>query len=486
MLRCCATRRPRDKETISTAAASTPASRGGRAVGSEALGGPSAATRYPDASIRKDSSEVSKAFIERVLTKPVWEGGIGKKLPVHIPAAVKTFADAVDADSVMDGFLMGANSGATTAFKRGEPCMRENIYLAYLEGATLSLHEAEQYSQALLELCQGLAPYFSYATSDLILEAPDTTNPPFQPEGDVFLIQLWGSRRASVFRTIKGLLPVSAPRPKALLECELRAGDVLYVPYGFEVRSPECSQEPTLAVALSVRSSNQNLGNALATYMNDLLRGDMSESTDSFFRRAVTKHTLRDASESERRAIDEDVRKSAAELISKVSASALRKHFAEKMEKLCKEQAENAAKNADRARWLKRQLNPVSTTDGLRVARGIRCKCAPGDATAHFQRGAEVLRLPIQPSASYMLHQLSDGDAHKLASLQCQDPIERICVAQVLVFKDCLEVCSMTEDSKGSSMAPESAGPFSAYCSENHPRNMQAAGHASAVQAPDW
>merc|ERR1712139_399329 len=82
------------------------------------------------------------------------------------------------------------------------------------------------------------------------------------------------------------------------------------------------------------------------------------------------------------------------------------------------------------------------STSYVRITKGVRCECQPGSTRALFTRGSETLPLPIGESASYMISELCDGKPHLVSSLTCVDPLERLCVCQVLIFKKCLEVCS--------------------------------------------
>merc|ERR1712182_127496 len=76
----------------------------------------------------------------------------------------------------------------------------------------------------------------------------------------------------------------------------------------------------------------------------------------------------------------------------------------------------------------------------VRVARGVSCRCNPGETSALFTRGSDTLRLPIAATASRLISALCDGKAHIVVSLPCDDHVERVCVCQILIFKGCLEL----------------------------------------------
>merc|ERR1711957_992270 len=135
-----------------------------------------------------------------------------------------------------------------------------------------------------------------------------------------------------------------------------------------------------------------------------------------------------------------------AELASKLSVAGLRSNFESRMEKLRIEQAESAEKMQKLILAAPAPANTVSTSSCLRVSRGVKCKCTAGDSSAMFKRGTETLKLPIARTASYLISELCDGMPHSVDSLTCADPVERLCVSQVFVGKECFELCDPYED----------------------------------------
>lgn len=343
--------------------------------------------------------------------------------------------------------------------------------MAYLDGATIALPEAERYLPALLDFCQGLSEFFSFTSATLLLDPPSTKRPVHSAEGDMFVIQLMGPQDVMLVRSVQGL-PMTAPRPTPLFKGELGCGDVLFVPQGLDCRANGSATEPVIALALTVQTPEQALGPSLSMYMNDMLRQKLSAETDGFLRSAVTRHTRAtfDATETSRNSYDERMRASAAELASSLSAAGLRAHFEDRMAKMRQAQGESAAKLVQTARQTPLPRNFVTCSSCLQVARGVSLKCTPGDSAAHFKRGTETLSLPIEATASYMLNELSDGAPHELSSLTCADPVERLCVAQVLVFKECIEVHSEAVRSRGLASVSET-DPAHAYAGEQDSRS---------------
>lgn len=414
------------------------------------------------------------------LAEAAFEAGILQHLHAKRPlqlrgAAVellKAFGLEVAGD-VAVALTRGGELGATSAHKRGEAYLRENIFLAYLDQATLILARAERFFPALLSACEALASRsFDFVSAKLILEPPSCHQaPPLVPEGDVLVVQLWGTQRLSVVRPTAGL-PVTAPRPQAAVAAVLQPGDALFVPAGMECRASRPLQDfavsssappdeggPLLYALLVLRTTEQSMDVSLGKYLNDLLReeGRFSKDADKFMRTAITKQTLsasrggppekqtedlsasRDGSPEKQTAGTDStlaarLGKCASELSSCVSAEGFRQHYAQRMAKLRSEQRESAASTA-------LALTPGVLTDSstVRVTSGVVCHCEGGGTVAYFKRGTKTLNLPIAESASYLIQGLSDGVCHRVGSLSCADPFERLCVCQVLISKECLE-----------------------------------------------
>lgn len=346
-----------------------------------------------------------------------------------------------DLDTVVRALVAGTDRGTTGAYKRGEPCMRESFYIAYLDQATLTLTEAEMHFPEVLALCQGLAPLFGYVTARLVVDPPSQgRGPPFRAEGDVLVLPLRGEQRLVVMQSVQGLR-MTAPRPQPLISQTVSPGDVVYVPQGLECRS-EANEASTISLFLTVQAADQRLGTSLGLYITDALRESLPEDVDAFFRTAVTKGTLR-ASEDERRELEAKLQACTSALSSRLKASALREHFDRRMERRRMEQAEGAAKAQSIAEKASDPPSYVTTSSRIQVSRGVKCRCVAGESVAHFTRGGETLSLPIASTASRMISKLCDGRPHEVEYLPCDDPIERLCVAQVLVFKECLEVCAV-------------------------------------------
>ncbi|OLP79456.1 hypothetical protein AK812_SmicGene40254, partial [Symbiodinium microadriaticum] len=91
-----------------------------------------------------------------------------RESPVHFGGAARGIVEDVSMDAVIEAFLKGARPqfGATTSYRLGEPYMRESVFMAYLDHASLSLTGAELFLPWLLSLCQ--------VTSKVLIDPPDS------------------------------------------------------------------------------------------------------------------------------------------------------------------------------------------------------------------------------------------------------------------------------------------------------------------------
>mmetsp|Transcript_25077 Transcript_25077/g.58214 ORF Transcript_25077/g.58214 Transcript_25077/m.58214 type:complete len:151 (-) Transcript_25077:146-598(-) len=89
-----------------------------------------------------------------ILTDEFWQR-FNQRRPLYRPGLARQFVSLLAVDELFDALVRGSSTEATSAYKHGEPCFRENIFVAYLDQCTLSLSEAEHYFPWLYELCAG-------------------------------------------------------------------------------------------------------------------------------------------------------------------------------------------------------------------------------------------------------------------------------------------------------------------------------------------
>jgi len=384
-----------------------------------------------------EETEGPRYFVEELLSDNFWQSR-SEKRPLCLHGTAKGLLAKVGMDEIIEALCKGTRSQlcSTSAFRGGEPHLRENVFMAYLDQATLSLAGAEHFLPWLLALCKELQPAFGFVSARLVV---DPENSRLRAcESDVLLLQLLGDHRLTVTQPLQGL-PVSAPRPKGL-EATLQAGDVLYVPAGLEGRpSGPAESKPNVYVLITLQSVELSVGFSLCRYLGDLLleKQKLSADADAFFRSAMTRRTRDDpALQSD---LSATVQRHAQELLSKVTAADLRQHFERRIQQMRHEQLESAAEV--------QALAPeavVLSRSSIRLAQGVRCRCQAGDTRAQFTRGSDTMTLNIAVTASPLLSRLSDGKSHRVDSLPCEDPVERVCVCNVLMRKGCLELEKFT------------------------------------------
>ncbi|CAJ1345523.1 unnamed protein product [Effrenium voratum] len=354
-----------------------------------------------------EGAKLAASFAAKVLT-PGFSDARAARSPLLVPAAARELLPEIGMDDIIDALCKGTRPELGSTAAHGE-APSDNVFKAYLDSATLSLHGAEHFLPWLLRLCQAMEPAFGFVSARLIVDGERGRPQPV--ERDQLLVQLLGLQRLTLIRPVQGL-PVTAPRPQPLLEGTLEAGDVLYVPACVDCRqAPSASRMPNVYVLVSLQSAELSLEFSLCKFMADLLlEQPKSSEADAFFRTSVTRQTKRELKEKPE--LEGSVQRFARELASKVTAAGLRKHFESRMSQLRKEQTESVAEvqalGSSGPRVLSRSL--------LRMTRGVQCRCSAGSSRAFFTRGSDTMTLNIA------------------------DPIERICVCNVLMRKGCLEL----------------------------------------------
>lgn len=408
----------------------------------------------PDQPTEGEVADFIQDFRKAVLTEAFWP--CFEKEPVLQSGVLPGAKEFLGIDDLLSILVRGQQNGALTAYKHGDRYMRDTLFLAYLDGATICLSHAESFSPPLLALCQDLATEFDYVTARCILQPPNAPPAPIRSEQrDSIILQLGGEQHWFLCPMIGAEGEQKLP-PKLL-----KQGDALYVPrtcgtsfVGFVPNTDKCfgrmgvsrprppeAQDTSRNLSYSVhieitlRTQERSWGYLLATYLGDLLRdGSLKPDVSSFCRTACHKRLVND--ESACQSVDRSLRTAVDNLAGRVDAQGVREFFKKKMEALRKEQDDQAKQALD----LKVPPECVRTYSRVRVAGDVECTCKPGDSVAIFARGADTLRLPIAVTASRMVSDLSDSLPHKIGDLTCDDAFEALCVCQVLIEKECLEI----------------------------------------------
>jgi hypothetical protein len=395
---------------------------------------------------KADEGVEVQSVVAALVTDEFWS--CFEQRPLQISASARNILGSFDVEGVVKAYLFSSMQGCLSAEKHGEPYIRDSLFMAYLDQASLSLKEAEKHFPLVLRLCNALAVSFDYVTATLLLDPPGR-RAPILVDDDIAIVQLWGTRHYTVAQRLTQLR-VTQRRPPPLLSATLTPGDALYVPRNLECRLSEPSQvaetggiateEPSLCLMIKLRGADQGFAVSLTRHLIDLLREGLSPENDSFFRSAITKHTFDECNSdsSESGQVEGRLHKACSELASKVTLDGLGRHYQQRMTQLREEQQEACAEVSGQMPRLPENL--VLPHCYVRVSSGVTCHCNAGDHKAFFRRGTETLQLPIARTASYLISELQDGRPHQVDALTCADPLERLCVCQILVFKECLEL----------------------------------------------
>eukprot|EP00405_Crypthecodinium_cohnii_P065359 CAMPEP_0195036840 /NCGR_PEP_ID=MMETSP0326_2-20130528/73504_1 /TAXON_ID=2866 ORGANISM="Crypthecodinium cohnii, Strain Seligo" /NCGR_SAMPLE_ID=MMETSP0326_2 /ASSEMBLY_ACC=CAM_ASM_000348 /LENGTH=190 /DNA_ID=CAMNT_0040062593 /DNA_START=23 /DNA_END=596 /DNA_ORIENTATION=- len=122
--------------------------------------------------------------------------------------------------------------------------------------------------------------------------------------------------------------------------------------------------------------------------------------------------------------------KSVDEFARMISAKGLKEHYQRRMAELREKQrtaAMEVAITIGRGEGPKEAVWPSSS---VRIAAGVKVSCQDGSSVAAFKRGEDTLNLPIAPTASFLISDLSDGQPHVVKSLRCADPFEESAFAK--------------------------------------------------------
>jgi ribosomal protein L16 Arg81 hydroxylase len=143
-----------------------------------------------------------------------------------------------------------------------------SLFSAFLDGCSVVLNHADALSPWVSALCQDLQKSFPHAYANIYLTPPSSqTVPPHADDRDVFIIQVYGKKKWTVYKQIPVPYPYSHEQvgknglavpeevltgPK-LLEKTLHPGDVLYMPRGYVheavALADHCSFHVTIALA---------------------------------------------------------------------------------------------------------------------------------------------------------------------------------------------------------------------------------------------
>lgn len=392
------------------------------------MDGPGKAAKQPPSGL-----EVASGFSSLLLTPEFFEKH-WERWPLHHRAAdaggANRLPEAIVAGDIADVIRRAGPS--LKMFRQGDPYDEQNFYVAYLDGATLIVNQAERCNQTLYDFCRVLsASHFHHVFGVVYLTPPDSQGVRLHNDDqDVFLMQVWGKKHWTL-RNAPKLLPYTeemlgkdAPVPDELVMEEImnftmEPGDVLYIPRGF-LHEAKTSAEPSLHITVTVPTSDYCWGIQLIKhFMSEVLAGDNPELRKI----SELKLGLGGVDES---TLDAKLEEAMKKWASGVTVDGVIDAFENRMIKV------NNGQERSHGQAMSMPLRPAITEEcRVRLMQGITCSCALDSELAVFKREAQRLELPISRTASALIRSLS-SKPQKVADLPCADTFERLCVLNLL------------------------------------------------------
>lgn len=403
-----------------------------------------------------DGAQIARSFIDGVLTEEFWAKN-WEKYPKHIRSAdlakdkqVNRLGEFVNPDHLSEILRRGGSS--LKMFRKGQPFDGDSLYLAYLEGASLILNQADRYSKPLFEFCRTIADKHFYHSFAVAYLTPPNSHAVrlHNDDQDVFLLQIWGKKNWLV-RPAPTFLPYTeemigkdAPVPEELikppiLDFTIEAGDILFMPRGF-LHEAKTGTEPSLHITITVPTSDYCWGVLLGRYLGHSLQKSLPSGSEvaNFCQEAMSEKDVDSHRPDRKKRTEEEenamIRQVASAFLKDLSSKEVVGLFEERMATTNKGQEEALMMNCSR------QLRPFVTSESLvRLMPGVGCSCTPGAEVARFTRDGKILDLPIASTASHLIAGLTNKP-RAVSELHCEDSFERLCVLEALLMKGCVQM----------------------------------------------
>jgi len=354
---------------------------------------------------------MSKFFFTPEFWEKHWE-----RWPLHRSAAdggslANLLPEALTADNIADCIRRSGSSLKT--FKRGEPFDEDNFLVAYLDGASLIVNQAERYEPLLFELCQFLArDYFSHVFSVVYLTPANSFAVRLHNDDqDVFLMQVWGKKHWIIRQSAPKDLPYTEemlgkdePVPPEfisdpIMEFDMEPGDLLYIPRGF-LHEATTTSEPSLHVTITMPTSDYCWGVQLVKHlMQDVHSPGVPPSVKAACKtRLIGPDRVEDDAQ-----IEAQIQEVLKSWSSNMSLDGVVDAFEHRMSKV----NEGQEKNFNQAMNLRPPRPQVTEDSRVRLMNSVSCWCEPDSDVAIFKRDTQRLELPIAKTAVPLLKSLT-------------------------------------------------------------------------------
>lgn len=336
-------------------------------------------------------------------------------------------------------------------FRKGDPCEEENFLVGYLDGASMIVNQAERYCPSVYEFCRILAAlHFHHVFAVVYLTPPNSFAVRLHNDDqDVFLLQVWGRKHWTIRDApqlgpyTEEMLGKDEPVPPELISepimsFDMAAGDILYIPRGF-LHEARTSDQPSLHITVTMPTSDYCWGVQLVKHlMQDIHARDVPPEV------VKARNTRLEAdSGAEDEAINTNIEDIFNHWESNISVDGVLEAFEQRMGRV----NEGQERAHNQAMSLKPPRPQVTEDRRVRLMYGVSCWCEADGEVAVFKRDTQRMELPIAPTAAPLIRSLT-ARPQKVSDLPCVDTFERICVLQLLLDLDVVQLFTRGADER--------------------------------------
>jgi len=319
-------------------------------------------------------------------------------------------------------------------FKRGVPSEIDNFMVAYLDGCSLIVNQADRCNETLFQLCRALAQQHFHHVFCVAYLTPANSQAVrlHNDDQDVFLLQVWGRKRWTI-RNAPKLLPYTEemlgkddPVPEELvgepvMQFTMEPQDVLYIPRG-QLHEAATGDEPSLHITVTVPTSDYCWGVQLVKHlMQHLHRKEANAS--SLAAGSLCSRGPKDAG-----ALNQELEQFLSSWSKDLEPSSVLSAYQQRMSRT------NQGQEKEFSHAMGAKLPPAVTEHSrVRLMCGVNCHCHDNEDRVTFVRSGDgqVLEMPVSSSAMPLIKALTQRPQPVL-DLPCADPFERICVLKLL------------------------------------------------------
>jgi len=394
-----------------------------------------AAAPTSSSSSRPSGEEFAKRLCEVLLTEDFFQNYWEKK-PYHLAASAcerpAQLPELVTVDDVMQ--IVKLCGSSLKMFKRGVPSAIDNFMVAYLDGCSLIINQADRCNERLFTLCRTLGQLHFHHVFCVAYLTPANTQAVrlHNDDQDVFLLQVWGRKRWRVRNApqllayTEEMLGKDHPVPPELigepvLEFTMEPQDVLYMPRG-QLHEADTGDEPSLHVTITVPTSDYCWGVQLVKHLMGTLHGPKAAKSP------LLGASLCGRGEQDAEALDAELGKLLTSWSQDVEPRGVLDAYEQRMGRT------NVVQEKEFGHAMTAKLPPAVTEQSrVRLMYGVQCHCQDNeDNVVTFVRSdGQVMEMPVAETALPLMRALTSRPQAVL-DLPCADPFERICVLQLL------------------------------------------------------